>query len=68
MKTLLIEDSRFFRIAIEKSLVTAGHEHTGVVDGREALVVAHGSSPPLSSTEAQTFRTEARVGAPESAS
>jgi len=47
MKILLIEDSRFLRITIEKSLVMAGHEVTGVADGREGLLVARGSRPAL---------------------
>jgi CheY-like chemotaxis protein len=47
MKILLIEDSRFLRMAIEKSLVTAGHEVTGVADGRVGLLVARGSRPAL---------------------
>ena len=47
MKILLIEDSRFLRMAIEKSLATAGHDVIGVADGREGLLAAHSSGPAL---------------------
>ena len=47
MKILLIEDSRFLRAAIEKSLARVGHEVTGIADGREALLVARTSLPAL---------------------
>jgi len=47
MKILLIEDSRFLRAAIERSLVKAGHEVTGMADGREALLAARSSSPAI---------------------
>ena len=40
MKTLLIENSRFLRAAIERSLVKAGYEVAGMADGREALQAA----------------------------
>jgi CheY-like chemotaxis protein len=47
MKILLIEDSRFLRIAIEKSLVKAGYEVTGLSDGREVLNAARNGNPDL---------------------
>jgi DNA-binding response OmpR family regulator len=47
MKILLIEDSRFLRIAIEKSLVKAGYEVTGLSDGREVLTAARNGAPDL---------------------
>jgi two-component system, OmpR family, response regulator len=47
MKILLIEDSLFLRIVIEKSLTKAGHSVTSVADGREGLHAAHSGSPAL---------------------
>ena len=47
MKILLIEDSRFLRIAIERILSRAGHLVTGVADGREGLQAARTSPPAL---------------------
>ena len=47
MKILLIEDSRFLRFAIEKALVKAGHEVTGIADGREAMLAARSSLPAI---------------------
>jgi diguanylate cyclase len=47
MKILLIEDSRFLRIAIERALAKAGHSVTGVADGREGLHAARTSPPAL---------------------
>lgn len=47
MNILLIEDSRFLRAAIERSLVRAGHEVTSIADGREALVAVRRSRPAL---------------------
>jgi CheY-like chemotaxis protein len=47
MKILLIEDSRFLRAAIERSLVKAGHEVTGMADGREALQAARSTNPAI---------------------
>lgn len=47
MKILVIEDSRFLRAAIERSLVKAGHEVTSIGDGREALLAARSSLPAL---------------------
>jgi CheY-like chemotaxis protein len=47
MNILVIEDSRFLRIAIERVLSKAGHSVTGVADGREGLQVARTSAPAL---------------------
>ena len=47
MKILLIEDSRFLRAAMERSLVKAGHEITTIADGREAMLAARRSLPAL---------------------
>jgi len=47
MKILLVEDSRFLRIAIEKALARAGHEVTSIADGREALLAARSNLPAI---------------------
>ncbi len=47
MKILVIEDSRFLRIAIERALVHAGHEVTTIADGRQALLAARHSLPAI---------------------
>lgn len=47
MKILVIEDSRFLRMAIEKLLTKVGHSVTGVADGSEGLQVARAISPAL---------------------
>jgi CheY-like chemotaxis protein len=47
MKILLIEDSRFLRIAVERTLTRAGYLVTGVADGREGLQAARTSPPAL---------------------
>lgn len=47
MKILLIEDSRFLRIAIERILTKAGHSVIGVEDGREGLQAASTNRPAL---------------------
>lgn len=47
MKILLIEDSRFLRIAIERILTKAGHFVIGVEDGREGLQAARTHLPVL---------------------
>ena len=47
MKILLIEDSRFLRIAIERILTKAGHSVIGVEDGREGLQAARTNLPAL---------------------
>lgn len=47
MKILLIEDSRFLRLAIEKLLTKGGYEVTGVADGLEGLRAARAMPPQL---------------------
>jgi CheY-like chemotaxis protein len=47
MKILLIEDSRFVRLAIEKLLTKGGHEVTGIGDGLEGLRTARATPPQL---------------------
>jgi len=47
MKVLLIEDSRFLRAAIERSLLKAGHEVTSIADGREASLAARSWLPDV---------------------
>jgi CheY-like chemotaxis protein len=47
MKILLVEDSRFLRIAIEKALFRAGHEVIAIADGRHALLAARTSLPAI---------------------
>ena len=47
MKILLIEDSKFQRIANERALVKAGYEVMHAGDGEEGLRVAHESIPDL---------------------
>src|SRR5271169_4525989 len=47
MKVLLIEDSRFLRAAIERSLLRAGHEVTSIADGREASLAARSRLPDV---------------------
>jgi twitching motility two-component system response regulator PilH len=47
MKILVIEDSRFLRIAIERVLTKAGHSVASAADGREGLEAAQASLPEL---------------------
>lgn len=47
MKILLIEDSHFLRIALERTLARAGYAVTGVADGREGLHSARTKPPAL---------------------
>lgn len=47
MKILVIEDSRFLRIAIERALTKAGHSVTSASDGREGLQAARTNPPAL---------------------
>jgi CheY-like chemotaxis protein len=44
---LLVEDSRFLRLAAEKALVRAGYSVTCASDGEEALRVAYANPPDL---------------------
>ena len=47
MKILLVEDSSFLRAAIAKALTRAGHNVTGVGDGRKVLLAACVSAPDI---------------------
>jgi CheY-like chemotaxis protein len=44
---LVIEDSRFFRAAIQRTLIKAGYTVTGVPDGAEAINAARTRTPAL---------------------
>ncbi|HZP62920.1 MAG TPA: response regulator [Terriglobales bacterium] len=47
MKTLIIDDSKFQRVAIQRALVRAGHDVTTAGDGEEGLRVASAAQPDL---------------------
>lgn len=47
IKILLVEDSKFLRIATERALARAGYEMTSAGDGSEALKLARERSPDL---------------------
>jgi DNA-binding response OmpR family regulator len=47
MKVLLIEDSKFQRIANGRALIRAGYDVVYAVDGEEGLSVAHENMPDL---------------------
>lgn len=47
MKILLVEDSKFLRLATEWALVRAGYDVTTAVDGEQALQMARRSCPDL---------------------
>ncbi|MGD0987517.1 MAG: response regulator [Candidatus Sulfotelmatobacter sp.] len=47
LKILLVEDSKFLRIATERALARAGYEMTSAVDGNEALRLAREKLPDL---------------------
>jgi DNA-binding response OmpR family regulator len=47
MKILVIEDSRFLRIANERALTLAGHDVVSAGDGREGLRLALEQKPDL---------------------
>ena len=47
MKILLVEDSKFLRMATEKMLTGAGYEVISAGDGEEALRLAREHSPSL---------------------
>jgi CheY-like chemotaxis protein len=47
MMILLVEDSRFLRIASERALVKAGYDVVSVVDGEAALLMARERIPNL---------------------
>lgn len=57
MKILVIEDSRSFRIAIERLLTRAGHSVTAVADGCEGLQAARTSPPCAHSLGSDASRT-----------
>ncbi|MGA8216185.1 MAG: response regulator [Candidatus Sulfotelmatobacter sp.] len=46
-KILLVEDSKFLRLATERALARAGYEMSSAVDGEEALRVAREKLPDL---------------------
>lgn len=46
-KILLVEDSKFLRLATERALARAGYEMTSAVDGEEALRMARATVPDL---------------------
>ena len=47
MKILLVEDSRFLRLATERALTTAGYEVISAGDGDQALRLAREHVPAL---------------------
>jgi CheY-like chemotaxis protein len=47
MKVLLVEDSKFLRVATERALSKAGYEVVCAVDGEEALRMAREHAPAL---------------------
>src|SRR6202162_6270161 len=47
MKILLVEDSKFLRLATERALARAGYEMSSAIDGEEALRVAREKLPDL---------------------
>ncbi len=46
-KILLVEDSKFLRIATERALARAGYEVSSATDGEEALLLAREKLPDL---------------------
>lgn len=47
IKILLVEDSKFLRLATERALARAGYEMSSAADGEEALRVARAILPDL---------------------
>jgi CheY-like chemotaxis protein len=47
IKILLVEDSKFLRLATERALARAGYEMSSACDGEEALQVAREKLPDL---------------------
>jgi len=47
MKILLVDDSRFLRLASERALVKAGYQVISAADGEEALRIARNQIPNL---------------------
>jgi CheY-like chemotaxis protein len=46
-KILLVEDSKFLRLATERALTRAGYDMSSAVDGEQALLVAREKLPDL---------------------
>jgi len=46
-KILLVEDSKFLRLATERALARAGYEMSSAADGEEALRLAREKLPDL---------------------
>jgi CheY-like chemotaxis protein len=46
-KILLVEDSKFLRLATERALARAGYDMSSAADGEEALLVAREKLPDL---------------------
>lgn len=47
IRILLVEDSKFLRLATERALTRAGYQMSSVADGDEALRLAHVDLPDL---------------------
>ena len=47
MKILLVDDSKFLRLATERALARAGYDVSSAADGEEALRTAHANIPDL---------------------
>ncbi|MFZ0296236.1 MAG: response regulator [Candidatus Sulfotelmatobacter sp.] len=47
IRILLVEDSKFLRLATERALTRAGYQMSSAVDGDEALRLAHANRPDL---------------------
>jgi CheY-like chemotaxis protein len=47
IRILLVEDSKFLRLATERALARAGYEMSSAADGEEALRVAREKTPDL---------------------
>jgi CheY-like chemotaxis protein len=47
IKILLVEDSKFLRLATERALARAGYDMSSAVDGQEALAIARDKVPDL---------------------
>ena len=47
IRILLVEDSKFLRLATERALTRAGYQMSSAVDGDEALLLAHANLPDL---------------------
>jgi CheY-like chemotaxis protein len=47
IKILLVEDSKFLRLATERALARAGYDMSSAVDGEEALTMAREKLPHL---------------------